>query len=145
MPSAKKLLWILFALKLILPFLLQDGYYQPHRDEFLYLAEGRPLAWGYMEVPPVLSLFAWLINLLGGGHFWIKFFPDLVGGFCFLLVGRMILLLNGGRFALFLGFLPFVFGAFLRVFFLFQPNFIEIFFWTLIGYTLIRFIQTEKV
>jgi hypothetical protein len=142
--SNNTLLFIFFALKIILPFLIQDSYYQPHRDEFLYLAEGKHLDWGYMEVPPVLSVFAWLIHLAGGGEFWIKFWPNLVGGCCWLLVGKTILDFKGQKFALFLGFLPFVFGAYLRVFHLFQPNFIEIFFWTLIGYSLVRFISTTK-
>ena len=144
MLSNKGLLYLFFLLKIILPFFIQDGYYQPHRDEFLYLAEGKHLAWGYMEVPPMLSVFAWLTNLFGGGEFWIKFWPDLIGGFTFLLVGNMILHLKGQKFALFLAFLAFIFGAYLRVFFLFQPNSIEIFFWTLIGYSLIRFIQTQN-
>jgi len=47
------LLYILAIVRLVLPFFLQSSYYQPHRDEFLYLAEGRHLAWGYMEVPPL--------------------------------------------------------------------------------------------
>ncbi|MHA4847619.1 glycosyltransferase family 39 protein [Flavitalea antarctica] len=142
--SNKVLLYILFLLKIILPFLIQDGYYQPHRDEFLYLAEGKHLAWGYLEVPPVLSVFAWLIHLAGGGEFWIKLWPNLVGGFCWFLVGRTILDFKGGKFALVLGFLPFIFGGYLRVFHLFQPNFIEIFFWTLIGFSLVKFISTQK-
>jgi hypothetical protein len=144
MLSNKALLYCLCALKIILPFVIQDSYYQPHRDEFLYLAEGKHLAWGYMEVPPVLSVFAWLIHAAGGSEFWIKFWPNLVGAGCYLLIGRMVLSLGGRKFALLLAFLPFVFGAYLRVFHLFQPNFIEIFCWTLISYSLIRFLQTEK-
>jgi hypothetical protein len=142
--SNKTIVYILFVLKIILPFIIQDSYYQPHRDEFLYLAEGKHLDWGYMEVPPVLSVFAWLVHLTGGGEFWIKFWPNLIGGCCWLLVGRTILDFKGQKFALFMGFIPFVFGAYLRVFHLFQPNFIEIFFWTLIGFCLIRFISTAK-
>jgi hypothetical protein len=102
------------------------------------------MAWGYMEVPPMLSVFSWLIKILGGSEFWIKFWPDLIGGLCFLLIGRMVMHLKGGRFALLLVFLPFLFGAYLRIFFLFQPNCIEVFFWTLIAYTLIRFLQTDN-
>jgi len=61
MTDNKKLQKILYALafiKLIIPFFLHHSSYQPHRDEFLYLAEGRHMAWGYMEVPPLLSVFA---------------------------------------------------------------------------------------
>ena len=135
---------LLAFVKLIVPYLLQSTVYGPHRDEFLYLAEGHHLAWGYMEVPPLLGIFAWLTHLLGDNLFWIKFWPDLFGALTFIITAKIIQSLGGKSFAIFLAFLPFVFGAYLRVFFLFQPNSPEIFFWTLIGYSLIRYLQTEK-
>lgn len=144
MPTPKQTLILLAIIKLILPFLLQHSFYQPHRDEFLYLAEGKHLAAGYMEVPPLLSVFAWIVNALGASMFWIKFFPALFGSLSFLLVGQTVLHAGGKRFALLLGFLPFVFDGYLRLFFLFQPNFLEVFFWTAIAYNLFRFIQTKE-
>lgn len=145
MKNSNGLIYLLAIIKIISPFLIQDPIYQPHRDEFLYLAEGRHLAFGYMEVPPLLSLFSWLTQILGGSMFWIKFWPSLFGGFTFLLVGKIIIQLGGRTFAIILGFLPFIFGVYLRVHFLFQPNFLEIFFWTLISYCLIRHIQTGHI
>ena len=139
-----KLLLLLAIIKLIAPFLLQNSFYQPHRDEYLYLAEGHHLAWGYMEVPPLLSVFAWITNFLGGSMFWIKIWPDLFGVFTFLLVGRIILSLGGKVFALFLGWLPFMLDGYMRLFFLFMPGFLEVFFWTLIAFSIIRFIQTQQ-
>jgi 4-amino-4-deoxy-L-arabinose transferase-like glycosyltransferase len=136
------LVYLLALLKLVLPFFLQNGVYEPHRDEFLYLAEGRHMAWGYMEVPPLLSVFAWLTNLFGGGFFWIKFWPSLFGALTYLVVGRMVLAFGGRSFALLLSFLPFVFGAYLRTNYLFQPNSLEIFFWTLLAYALVRYVQS---
>jgi hypothetical protein len=138
------LLYCLAVIKFILPFFLQHPDYQPHRDEFLYLAEGNHMAWGFLEVPPLLSVFAWLTQFLGDTMFWIKFWPSLFGAFTYILCGHIILSLNGKYFSLFLGFLPFVFGAYVRVHFLFQPNFLEIFFYTAISYAIIRFIQTQK-
>lgn len=143
--KGNRLLYLLAFIKLISPFILQDSYYQPHRDEFLYLSEGHHLAWGYMEVPPLLSVFAWLTNLFGAGMFWIKIWPALFGVFTFLLVGRIVLSLNGKSFALVLAWLPFMVDGYMRVFFLFQPNFLEVFFWTLVGYSIIRYIQTNKI
>jgi 4-amino-4-deoxy-L-arabinose transferase-like glycosyltransferase len=137
------LVYLLALLKLVLPFFLQNGVYEPHRDEFLYLAEGRHMAWGYMEVPPLLSVFAWLTNLFGGGFFWIKFWPSLFGALTYLVVGRMVLALGGRSFALLLSFLPFVFGAYLRTNYLFQPNSLEIFFWTLLAYAVVRYVQSR--
>jgi len=139
-----RLIYILAIIKFIIPYLLQSNYYEPHRDEFLYLAQGNHVAWGFMEVPPLLSVFAWLTHLLGDGIFWIKFWPDLFGAFTFIITAKIIQTLGGKSFAIFLAFLPFVFGVYLRLFFLFQPNPPEIFFWTMIAYSIIRYIQTEK-
>jgi hypothetical protein len=144
MLKGNRLLYLLAFIKLISPFILQDGYYQPHRDEFLYLAEGHHMAWGYMEVPPVLSVFAWITNLFGAGMFWIKIWPALFGAFTFLLAGKVVLSFGGKAFALILAWLPFMIDGYMRLFFLFQPNFLEVFFWTLIGYSIIRYIQTYQ-
>ncbi|HEY9257673.1 glycosyltransferase family 39 protein [Chitinophaga sp.] len=138
------LLYLLALIKLILPFFIQDPLWGPHRDEFLYLAEARHMAWGYMEAPPLLSVFAWLTNLLGSAMWAIKIWPSLAGALTYLLVGRLVLHLNGRWFALVLAWMPFVTGAWLRMHFLFQPNFLDIFFWTAMAYGLIRFQQTGK-
>src|ERR1700733_12756390 len=98
MLKGNKLLYLLVFIKLITPFFLQDSSYQPHRDEFLYLAEGHHMAWGYMEVPPLLSVFAWATNLFGGGMFWIKIWPAIFGALTFLLVGKIVLSLGGKGF-----------------------------------------------
>jgi len=134
--------YLLAAIKFIFPFLLQNAIYEPHRDEFLYLAEGHHLAWGYLEVPPVLSFFGWLTNMLGGSIFWIRIWPSLFGSFTYILVARLILLFDGRRFALLLGFLPFVLGYFVHVHFMLQPNFLDMFFWTLMAYGLVCYIKT---
>jgi hypothetical protein len=141
------LVWLVYGLglvKFVLPFLLQHPVYEPHRDEFLYLAEGQHLSWGYFEAPPLLSLLSGFSDLLGGGFFWIKFWPALFGAMTYVLVGRMILLFGGGRPALLLGFLPFVFGIFLRVHFLLSPDFLGVYFETLMVYGLVRHIRTGK-
>jgi 4-amino-4-deoxy-L-arabinose transferase-like glycosyltransferase len=140
----KKLIYVLAAVKFVLPFLLQNAVYEPHRDEFLYLAEARHLAWGYLELPPVLSVLSFVTNAFGASLFWIKFWPSLGGALTYVLVGRMILLLGGGRFALLLGFLPFVFGYFLHVHFMLQPNFLEMLAWTLMLYGLMLHVRTGK-
>ncbi|SFQ43860.1 glycosyltransferase family 39 protein [Parafilimonas terrae] len=144
MKKNNTLLYTLALLRIIIPYLLQHPVYEPHRDEFLYLAEGHHLAFGFMEVPPMLSIFAWLTNLFGGGMFWVKLWPSLFGAATFIVAGKIIQSLGGKSFALILLFLSFLFGAYLRMFFLFQPNAPEIFFWTLIAFSFIRFVQTEK-
>src|SRR6476660_7016090 len=136
MQKLNRLLYFLAVVKIIIPYLLQNHIYEPHRDEFLYLAEGHHLAWGFMEVPPMLSVFAGLTHVFGDGLFWIKLWPSLFGAAVFIVAGK--------SFALLLLFLPFIFGVYLRLFFLFQPNSPEVFFWTLMAYSIIRFIQTGR-
>ncbi len=144
MNKSNRLLYFLALLKIIIPYFLQNSIYEPHRDEFLYLAEGHHLAWGFMEVPPMLSIFAWLTHLFGDGMFWVKLWPSLFGAATFIIAGKIVQSLGGKLFALLLLFLPFIFGGYLRVFFLFQPNPPEIFFWTMIAFSIIRFIQTKE-
>ncbi|MEP6927444.1 MAG: glycosyltransferase family 39 protein [Ginsengibacter sp.] len=144
MNKNNRLIYLLAIIKFILPYLLQSNVYEPHRDEFLYLAEGHHVAWGFVEVPPLLSVFAWLTHLFGDSMFWIKLWPNLFGVFTFIITAKIIQSLGGKSFAILLAFLPFVFGVYLRLFFLFQPNPPEIFFWTMIAFSGIRYIQTEK-
>ena len=144
MRKSNRLLYFLALLKIIIPYFLQNSIYEPHRDEFLYLAEGHHLAFGFMEVPPMLSIFAWLTHLFGDGMFLIKLWPSLFGAATFLVAGKIIQSIGGKSFALILLFLSFLFGAYLRMFFLFQPNAPEIFFWTMIAVSFIRFIQTKE-
>lgn len=144
MRNPNRLILLLAIVRFVLPYLLQSPVYEPHRDEFLYLAEGNHLAWGFLEVPPLISVFAWFTHLLGNSMFWIKFWPNLFGSLTFFVCARMIVKLGGGKLALWLLFFVFVFGAWLRMFFLFQPNAFEIFFSALMSYGLLRFIQTSK-
>jgi 4-amino-4-deoxy-L-arabinose transferase-like glycosyltransferase len=142
--SARNFLFLLAIIKLIAPFFLQNSFYQPHRDEYLYLAEAHHMDWGYMEIPPMLSVFAWITNFFGASMFWIRVWPALFGALTFLLVGRIILSLGGRIFALFLAWLPFMIDGYMRLFFLFMPGFLDVFFWTLMAFSVIRFIQTQQ-
>lgn len=144
MLRTKSFIWLLAFVKFALPFILQDQSYQLHRDEFLYLDHGNHLAFGYMEVPPLLSVLSWITHLFPQNDLVVKLWPSLFGTFAFVLVAKGIVHLGGKKFAIFLAFLAFILTAFARVHFLFQPGFLETFFWTAIGYTLLRFIQTKQ-
>lgn len=132
------------VLKFVLQYLLIHPGYELHRDEFLHLDQGRHLALGYISVPPFTSWISFLIQLLGNGVFWVKFFPALFGVLTLVVVWQLIEELKGGLFALVLGSLCVVFSAILRINILYQPNTFDVFFWTLTYYTLIKFINTAK-
>jgi 4-amino-4-deoxy-L-arabinose transferase-like glycosyltransferase len=144
MQKLNRLLYLLALIKFTIPFFLQNPVYEPHRDEFLYLAEGSHPAFGFMEVPPMLSIFAWITQRLGNGMFWIKCWPSLIGALNLILIGKIVISEGGKSFSLLLLFCSFFFTGYLRVHFLFQPNCLEIFFYSLISFGLIRYIQTTE-
>jgi 4-amino-4-deoxy-L-arabinose transferase-like glycosyltransferase len=135
---------ILALIKFILPFFLQHPMYELHRDEFLYLEEGNHLAWGFMEVPPLLAVFAKVTQWLGASFFWVKFWPALGGALTTFVTCSIALEMGGKVFAQFIAGSCFIIGLYMRVHFLFQPNFLEIFFWTLSAYYLVRHINTQQ-
>ncbi|AZA80418.1 glycosyl transferase [Chryseobacterium lactis] len=144
----KKDYWILFLFvvaKFVLQYSLIAPEYELQRDEYLHLDQGYHLAFGYLSVPPVTSWFAWLIRILGGSVFWVKFFPALFGALTMVVVWKIIEELKGSLFAKVLASLGILFSILLRLNTLFQPNSLEVLLWTLFFYILIKYINTEKV
>ena len=139
-----KLIVGLAVVKFVLPYLLVNSVWELHRDEYLYYAQGQHLAWGYLECPPLLGLLAAVSSLLGGGFFWVKCWPALFGSFTLLVTAGITKELGGKQFAQVLAALGIIFSAYLRTNFLFQPGFLEIFFWTLSVYYLLRLINTHQ-
>ena len=134
---------LLAALKFVLPFLLHHPAFELHRDEYLYYEQGQHVDFGYLENPPLIGLLAWISSLFGGGFFWIKFWPALFGAFTLVVVAQLVKAFGGGVFALLVASMGLLFTGYLRVHFLFQPNFLEIFFWTLSAYLLVLFLNTK--
>ncbi|MBK8611512.1 MAG: glycosyltransferase family 39 protein [Chitinophagaceae bacterium] len=149
MNQNKNLTWgLIVALAIVkfsLPFFLQHPVYELHRDEFLYLEQGHHLAWGYMEVPPMLSWLARLTHVFGNSFFWVKFWPAIFGALTLIITCRMVKEMGGGLFAIFIAGLCITCTAFLRFHFLFQANFLDIFWWTLASYFIVRFINTDHI
>jgi hypothetical protein len=129
-------------LKFILQYILIDPAYELHRDEFLHLDQAQHLAWGYTSVPPFTSWVSWIILQLGNGVFWVKFFPALFGALTLLVVWKTIEELKGGWFALLLGAISVVFSTLIRLNMLFQPNSFDILAWTLLFFTIVKYINS---
>ncbi len=128
--------------KFVLQYLLINPAYDLHRDEYLHLDQGNHLAWGYISVPPFTSWISYIIKLLGNGVFWVKFFPALFGALTIIVVWKIIEELKGNLFALALGSLAILLSVILRINILYQPNSFDIFFWTLVYFTIIKYINT---
>ena len=142
----KKTLLLLFfiLLKFILQYAVIGSEYDLHRDEYLHLDQGKHLAWGYLSVPPFTSWNSWLILALGNSEFWVKFFPALYGSLTLLIVWKAIEILKGNLFALILGATAITFSVLLRINMLYQPNSVDILCWTLLYYTILRYVDSEN-
>lgn len=132
------------ALKFFLQYFLISPEYELHRDEFLHLDQAHHPAWGYRSVPPFTSLISSLIFLLGGGVFWVKFFPALFGALTLFIVWKCIEQLKGNLFALCLGATGVLISALLRLNMLYQPNSFDVLCWTSLYFMIISYINTEN-
>jgi hypothetical protein len=139
------ILLLFIIAKFILQYSLISPEYELHRDEYLHLDQGNHLAWGYLSVPPVNSWFAWLIKILGGSVFWVKFFPALFGALTIVVVWKIIEELQGSLYAKILASTGILLSVLLRLNMLFQPTSLEVLLWTLIYYALIKYFNSEKV
>jgi hypothetical protein len=138
------ILLLLIGIKLILQYILVNPVYELHRDEFLYLNQADHLAFGYISVPPFTAFISKIIYFLGGGMFWIRFFPVLFGALTIAFTWLIVESVGGSLFSKILASCALVFSALIRINILYQPNSFDILTWTIIFYLLIKFIQSEK-
>lgn len=139
--------WLLLGFilaKFILQYTLVNPYYDLHRDEYLHLDQGDHLAWGYLSVPPVTSWLSYIIKLLGGSVFMVKFFPALFGALTLLVVWKTIQQLNGNLYALVLGAVCTLFSVYIRLNYLYQPNSLDVLCWAILYFLLIRYINSQQ-
>jgi len=97
--GAAAILGILAAVKLLV-HLLTAANYGLFGDELYFLAAGEHLDWGYVDMPPLTAVQAWLArSLFGESVFSIHLFPALLGAGLMLLTGLIVYELGGRRFA----------------------------------------------
>lgn len=140
----------LLLAKLILHLYL-NGQWSFHRDELLYLALGRHLDWGYASVPAGIGFWAWLGDEVLGGSVWVvRLISTLFGLGTVLLTALMAKEMlpkggGGGGFAmLIIGLAGLTCGALLRPCMLFQPVVFDIFYWALLSWLFLKYINSER-
>jgi len=138
-------LLLFFALFKLGLHLFANTRYGFHRDEYLYLAQGKHLAWGYIEVPPFIG---WLAGLawLGGAELWlVRLFPTLVGVVTVLLIGWTVRRLGGPVWAQALAMMgPLIAPALLRAHMLFQPVAFNQLWWLVAAVLVVQLIRTQQ-
>jgi hypothetical protein len=139
----KLLIALLAIIKLLIPFLLIHPVFELQRDEYLYYQQGQHLALGYLENPPLLSYLALISSWFGNKEWLIKLWPALFGALTVIVTCLITARLGGKTFAQLLAGFGIITGAYLRMHTLFQPNILDIFFWTCSLYFLLLFVQSN--
>lgn len=136
----------LLALTNVLLHLYVSGNLEYHRDELLYFSLGLHPSAGYATIPPMTGWIAGIMQgIFGTSVFAVRLFPAVMSGAMVCLVAAIAREMGGSGYARILaatGFLVSIIG--LRAFLLFQPVHIDVFFWTLIFYLIIRYINTSS-
>jgi hypothetical protein len=138
------LIVIFMALFSVVIHLLVANNLEYNRDEMLYFTLGQHPAFGYASVPPMIGWIAWLMEYtLGYSLFAVRLFPALASGVMVILVAAIARELGGNSYARVLAGIGFLISGFtLRTFSEFMPVYIDVVFWTIIIYLMIRYVNT---
>jgi hypothetical protein len=138
-------IFLLALLNVVIHLSVSDNL-EYHRDELLYFSLGLHPAAGYATVPPMIGWIAGIMQgIFGTSVFAVRIFPAVMSGVMVYLVAAIAREMGGSGYARILaatGFVVSIIG--LRSFLFFQPVHIDIFFWTLIFYLVIRYVNTSS-
>src|SRR5271167_1709647 len=141
--SGPAIVWYIAGSVLLL-HLATASRYGYFGDEMYFMACGEHMAWGYVDQPPLIAVFAWLTrHLFGTSVFAIHIFPAVAGFFLVWLTGLIARELGGGRFAQGLAALcSSCAGVYLILGHLFTMNVFEPLLWMGCAYVVIRIVKT---
>lgn len=126
--------------------LLAISHFGFQRDEFLHLALGDHLDWGFKEVPPFIALLAKIsTSVFGDSVFATRIFSTIAGGLIIWFTGKIVVEFGGRKFAIALACLALIFSpAFAASDYLFQPVVFDQLWWVLTAYLLIKYLNTSE-
>src|SRR5690242_5251036 len=127
----------------LLTHILLSGRYGYFRDELYFLDCGRHLDWGYVDMAPMIALFARVALILGGSLHVLRTMAGIGGAIIVALTMLLAWRLGGSRFAQgFAGMCAALAPVYLATGSLFTMNVFEIGYWTACVYVIVRIIQT---
>lgn len=144
-PTYWRIIIALAAAKLLF-HLFTNVNYGFHRDEMLYLALGRHLDWGYWSNPPLIGwIAAFIQTVLGDSMFAVRLIHSLLSTSILVLCVLLAREMGAGRYGQFLAGACVLFSiSFTRSAWLFQPVGVDIFFWTLFCYLILKYLNTDN-
>ncbi len=136
--------WLVPALTLLFHLATWQGYGY-FRDELYYLANGRHLAFGYVDHPPLIGLIAALVmNTLGSSLFAIRLLPAVAAAVTVYVSGRLAREMGGTTFGVVAAQLSAALvPAFIALFGFFSMNAFDILLWAILWWMAARYLRTR--
>lgn len=130
----------------IVMHLLSGFNFEYHRDELLYFSFCNHLDFGYATTPPFTGFMAFISKtVFGYSVFSAHFFPALFSGMLVFLTAMIAKELKGNFKSQVISAIGVSLTMFIvTIYGVFTPYFFDIFFWTLIIFLIIRFINTNN-
>ena len=138
---------IIAAIKLLIHLVINTtSEFGLHRDEYLYLAESDHLAWGFMEVPPMIPFLGWMIkSTIGVSEVSVRLLPALIGVASIYLIALMVREMGGKKIAQITAATGFLISPiFLGSNNLFQPVSFNQFWWLAIIFMAVKIINDPQ-
>ncbi len=143
MNKQTKLIILFFCIIKLTLHLIADSHSGFQGDELLHIETGKHLAFGYMEFPPLIGLFAFIQNLFGSNSVYVHhLFAHIASLLIVIYVAKTIIELGGKNKAIFLALFCIITApSFGRSQQLFQPVVFSQLFWLLSFYQLTKFVK----
>jgi 4-amino-4-deoxy-L-arabinose transferase-like glycosyltransferase len=143
MTRQTKFIIFFFCILQLIFHLIADYHSGIRGDELLYIQAGNHLAFGYMEVPPMIGLLSFIQNFFHTPSvFTYHIFPHIAMLLIIIYVGKITVELGGKSIAVFVTLFCLLVGpAFELSQQLFEPVVFSQLFWVLCFYQLVRFVK----
>ncbi len=121
------------------------GNYGYFRDELYYIVAGQRLSFGYVDFPPMIALLASIMSIFGGDSLVsIHIIPAIAGGAIVFVAGKIASELGGGKKAQVLAAVASMFSASFAVASIFSMDVLDMLWWTVLAYLIVRIIKREN-
>lgn len=139
-------LLILFfcVLKLAIHF-VSLGEYGFHADELYYIELGKNFEWGFPDISPFVSWIATLSEFcFGSSTIAFRIVPCVFSALSVMLTGYITHYLGGGKLAIIIACSSMICSpAYLATSYLLQPVVFDVFFWTLLTFSIVAYQKTK--
>ncbi|WP_316800465.1 ArnT family glycosyltransferase [Pedobacter frigidisoli] len=121
------------------------GEYGFHADELYYIELGKHFEWGYPDISPFVTWVARISEYcFGSSTYGFRILPCFISALTVMLTGYITYYLGGGKLAIIIACSTIICSpAYLATSYLLQPVVFDVFFWTLLTFSIVAYEKTK--